>query len=404
MSLANGPILFGLPGPTPIPDRVLRAMQRQPIDIYDPELQAITRTCKADLADIIGTSGNVHIYAANGHGAWEAALVNTLSPGDCVLVLESGRFASDWGHLARDFGLEVRRLPGDWRTAVDPSQVEAFLRDDARKEIKAVLVTQIDTASGVANDIAKISAAIASSGHPALFMVDVIGSLGSVRFQMDAWHVDVAVAGSQKGLMCPPGLSFVAAGVRALERHARAGAPRHYWDWTGRNRPLHYFEYCGTPPEHLLFALREALDIIAEEGLPAVLERHRILAGAVRSAAEVWAAGSNAAVSFNVIDAAARADSVTTLLVADGHDPAELFDFCKNTCGLVMGTGIGVLKGKAFRIAHMGHINAATILGTLATIELGLTSLNWPVGSGGVNAAIAHLAKHTLAKNSPADT
>jgi alanine-glyoxylate transaminase/serine-glyoxylate transaminase/serine-pyruvate transaminase len=379
-------------------------MQRQPLDIYDDELQEITRTCKADIARIMGTSDPIYIYAANGHGAWEAALVNTLSPGDCVLVLESGRFAVDWGCMASDFGLEVRRLPGDWRTAVDPSMVEEFLRADTQREIKAILATQIDTASGVVNDIERISAAIAAAGHPALFMVDVIGSLASVQFRMDDWHVDVAVAGSQKGLMCPPGLSFVAAGARALESHARARAPRHYWDWTGRNRPLHYFEYCGTPPEHLLFALREALDMIAEEGLPAVLERHRSLAGAVRSAAEVWSSVPNPAVSFNVIDASARADSVTTLLVADGYDPANLFDFCKRTCGLVMGMGIGDLRGKAFRVAHMGHISAATVLGTLSTIELGMMALKWPVGFGGVDSAMAHLVKNMRLHSSPADT
>jgi alanine-glyoxylate transaminase/serine-glyoxylate transaminase/serine-pyruvate transaminase len=370
-------------------------MQRQPLDIYAGELIEITRSCKADLARLIETAGNVYIYAANGHGAWEAALVNTLSPGDRVLVLESGRFAIDWGKMAGDLGLQVSHLPGGWRHAVAPAEVERQLRADSRHEIKAVLTTQIDTASGVANDISAIAGAIAAAGHPALFMVDVIGSLASVPFSMDAWGIDVSVAGSQKGLMCPPGLSFVAAGPRALDAHSRSNAPRHYWDWTGRNQPMHYFQYCGTPPEHLLFALRAALDMIFEEGVPSVFERHRLLAGAVRAATGVWASSPGSAVTFNVIDPAARADSVTTLLTAEGHDPSVLHNHCRDVFGLVLGIGIGELRGKAFRIAHMGHINAPMILGALATVELAMTSLGWSFGAGGVQAAIDHLARRT---------
>lgn len=399
MSIANGRIHLGLPGPTPLPDRVLRAMQRQPVDIYAEELIGITRSAKADLAQLIGTAGDIHIYAANGHGAWEAALVNTLSPGDTVLVLDSGRFAGDWGEMAGDLGFAVEYLPGSWRRAIAPEDVARRLRADEEGRIRAVLATQVDTASSVANDIAAIGAAIggAGAGRAPLFMVDVIGSLASVPFEMDRWGVDLAVAGSQKGLMCPPGLSFVAAGPRALAAHEHATQPRHYWDWTKRNRPLHYFQYCGTPPELMLFGLRAALDMILEEGPDAVHRRHRLLAGAVRAAAEVWAGPADAAVSFNVTDPAARADSVTTLLTADGHDPGVLYAHCRDVCGLVLGIGVGALRGRAFRIAHMGHVNAPMILGGLATVELAMTALGWRIGRGGTQAAIDHLAAETRA-------
>ena len=257
------------------------------------------------------TEGRSYIYIANGHGAWEAALTNVLSRGDKILVLESGRFAIGWGDAAAGLGVEVEVLKGDWRRAVRPSEVEARLRKDKAGEIKAILAVQIDTASGAANDIAAIGQAIKAAGHQALFMVDVVASLGCVPFEMDAWGVDVAVSGSQKGLMTPPGLGFVAANDRAREFHMHAGLRTPYWDWTARDGTVHYQRYAGTPPEHLMFGLRQALDMLLEEGLDNVFLRHRLLAEAVRRAVEVWSEGQ--AFGFNVAEPEERSDTVTTI-------------------------------------------------------------------------------------------
>src|SRR6201991_4204510 len=255
MSLAAGREFLSIPGPTVIPDKVLAAMQRPAVDIYSGPLVKLTDTLLADMSRIFGTAGGSYIYAAKGHGAWEAALTNVLSRGDKVLVLESGRFAIGWGEAAKMLGAEVEILPGDFRRAVRPEEVEARLKADAKGEIKAILVAQIDTASGVINDIKAIGEAVRAAGHDALLMVDTVASLGCVPFEMDAWGVDVAMAGSQKGLMTPPGLGFVAAGARAREAHRNANMRSPYWDWTFRDGDLHYHKYCGTPPEHLLFAL-----------------------------------------------------------------------------------------------------------------------------------------------------
>ena len=386
MTLASGREFLSIPGPTTVPDEVLAAMHRPAIDIYSGALLAVTTSCLADLRQVFRTEGRVYIYAANGHGAWEAALVNVLSRGDTVLALESGLFATVWGEMARVLRLEVETLPGSWRRAVDPAALEARLRADRTGRIKAVLVVQVDTASGVVNDIPAIRQAMDAAGHGALLMVDAIASLATMPFEMDAWRVDVAVAGSQKGLMTPPGLSFVAAGHNALTAHRSAGLRTRYWDWTERDGEQHYQKYCGTPPEHLLFGLRKALDLLLEEGLGNVFRRHRLLAEAVRRAVGVWAEGG--LLEFNVAEQAERADSVTTVLVADGHDPRVLLDFCARQCGVVLGVGIGPLGGKALRIAHMGHVNAPMILGTLGALEITLVALGVAHGRGGLQAAV----------------
>ena len=391
MTVRNGREFLSIPGPTTVPDEVLSAMHRPAIEIYSGALEDITTTCLEDLRRVFRTRGRTYIYAANGHGAWEAALVNVLSRGDKVLVLESGIFAVGWGEMAAMLGVEVERLPGDWRRAVDPAAVEARLSEDKAGEIKAVLVVQVDTASAVVNDIPAIRKAMDAAGHPALLMVDAIASLGTMAFEMDDWGVDVAVTGSQKGLMTPPGLSFIAAGDKAVAAHRDAGLRTRYWDWTVREGDLHYHKYCGTPPEHMLFALRKALDLLFEEGLENVFERHRLLAEAVRRAVGVWAEGG--ALDFNVTEPAERADAVTTVLMNDGRDPKSLLDYCDRKCGVVLGIGIGDSSGKAFRIAHMGHINAPMILGTLGGVEIGLSALAIPHGKGGVQAAIDWLAQ-----------
>src|SRR5919112_1107591 len=289
MSVAAGREFLAIPGPTVIPDAVLAAMQRPAVDIYSGPLVALTDALHADLSRIFRTAGRTYIYAANGHGAWEAALTNVLSRGDKVLVLESGRFAIAWGEAAKMLGAEVEVLPGDIRRAVRPESVEAKLKSD--RSIKAILVTQVDTASGVQNDIEAVGKARDAAGSDALLLVDAVASLGCLPFDMDKWGVDVAMSGSQKGMMTPPGLSFVAANDRAREVHKKANLRTPYWDWTEREGSEHYRKYAGTAPVHLLFALRKAIDMLHAEGLENAFLRHRLLAEAVRRAVGVWAEG-----------------------------------------------------------------------------------------------------------------
>ncbi len=391
MTLRSGREFLAIPGPTVIPDAVLAAMQRPAIDIYAGSLIAQTDGLLADLPKIFRTAGRATIYAANGHGAWEAALTNVLSRGDLVLVLESGRFALGWGDAARMLGAEVEILPGDFRRAVRPEAFEARLKADAGRRIKAILTTQIDTAAGVQNDIAAIGQAIRAAGHDALLMVDTVASLGCVPFEMDAWGVDVAVSASQKGLMTPPGLSFTAASARARAVHETANLRTPYWDWTRREDEQHYMKYAGTPPEHLLFGLRAALDMIFAEGLENVFRRHALIAEATRRAVAAW--GEGQALGFNVIEPAERADSVTSIVTTNGESAQPLVDYCLNVCGVVLGRSLGAAAGRGFRIAHMGHVNAPMILGTLAVVETALAAVGVPHGRGGVQAAIDYLAK-----------
>jgi len=392
MTVRNGREFLAIPGPTNVPDEVLAAMHRPALDIYAGAMLGISDKCHEDLRAIFRTEGRVYIYAANGHGGWEAALSNVLSRGETVLVLESGRFAPGWGLMGAAIGLDVETLAGDWRRAVIPAKVEERLRADTAHRIKAVLVVQIDTASGVVNDIPAIRKAMSAARHPALLLVDTVASLATMPFEMDAWGVDVTMSGSQKGLMSPPGLAFVAAGPRAREAHQRASLRTNYWDWTAREGHEHYSRYCGTPPEHLLFGLAKALEMIRAEGLENVIRRHALLAEAVRRSVAVWSEGQ--ALSFNATEPRERANSVTTVLI---NDPAPLIAFCKQKCGLVLGSGIGALSGKAIRIAHMGHINAPMVLGTLGVTEVGLKALGIPHGSGGVAAAIDWLGSQVPA-------
>ena len=338
--------------------------------------------------------GRTYIYIANGHGAWEAALTNVLSRGDKVLVLESGRFAVGWGEMAEPLGIEVEVLEAEPRRAASPDALERRLRADSAGEIKAILVVQVDTASGVVNDIPALGAAIEASGHGALFMVDVIASLASMPFEMDGWGVDVAVAGAQKGLMMTPGLSFIAASGKALAAHADAGLRTRYWDWTVREGELHYMKYCGTPPVHLLFGLRKSLDMLFVEGLENAFRRHELLAGATQAAVGCWSEAGG--LSFNVPEPAERSPTVTTILMED-PELSRLLDWCYEVCNVSLGIGLGPLGGHAFRIAHMGHVNAPMTLGTLGAIETGLAALDIPHGKGGVSAAIDHLGSRLKA-------
>ena len=394
MVVRAGREFLAIPGPTTMPDEVLRAMHRPAIDIYAGELIAITDSLHADLSKLFRTTGRSYTYISNGHGAWEAALTNVLSRGDKILVLESGRFAIGWGDAAQKLGVDIEILKGEWNRAVRPEDVEARMRADKEHRIKAVLAVQVDTASGVANDIEAIGKAIRASGHDALFMVDAVASLGCVPFEMDAWSVDVALSASQKGLMTPPGLGFVAAGERGRLAHRSANLRTPYWDWTAREGQEHYQKYAGTPPVHLLYALRQAMDMLLAEGHDNTLLRHRLLAEAVRRAVTVWAAEGE--LSFNILTPSERADTVTTVLVK-GDRAMQLKDYCRDKCGVVLGNGIGALAGQAFRIAHMGHINAPMVLGTLGVVEVGLNALRIPHGAGGVQAATKYLGDNVPA-------
>ncbi|WP_315780736.1 MULTISPECIES: pyridoxal-phosphate-dependent aminotransferase family protein [unclassified Bradyrhizobium] len=391
MTVRAGREFLAIPGPTTMPDEVLQAMHRPALDIYSKQMVELTDGIMADLGRLFATKGKTYIYIANGHGAWEAVLSNVLARGDKVLVLESGRFAIGWGHAARAMGAEVEVLKGDWRRAVRPAEVEARLRADKEHTIKAIVVAQIDTASGVVNDIEAIGRAIKASGHPALYMVDTVASLGCMPFEMDAWGIDVAMSGSQKGLMTPPGLGFVAANARALEAHQRADMRTPYWDWSEREGTEHYRKYGGTAPVHLLFALRQAMDMLFAEGLPHAFRRHQLLGEAVRRAVTKWSEGQ--VIGLNIEEPAERSNTVTTVLIGGGYDPAVLQNYCKEQCGVVLGTGIGDLSGKAFRIAHMGHVNAPMVLGTLGVIEMALVALKIPHGRGGLDAAIQWLGE-----------
>ncbi|EEE45456.1 pyridoxal-phosphate-dependent aminotransferase family protein [Roseibium alexandrii] len=389
MPLRYGKEFLMIPGPTNVPEEVLRAMHRPAIDIYEGPLLETTDACLSGLKQLFRTEGKTYIYAANGHGAWDAALTNTLNRGDKILALHSGLFAAGWGEASKLLDLSVEVLPGTWRAAVDPDKLEARLKEDSGHEIKAILVVQVDTASGVWNDIQALRKAIDAAQHPALFMVDTIASLGCIPFEMDEWGIDVALTGSQKGLMSPPGLSFVAAGPKADKAHETANLRTNYFDWTFRQGSVHYQKYCGTPPEHLLFGFRKALDLVFDEGLEQVWNRHTLLADATRAAVCQWAKGG--VLEFNIEDPRHRSDSVTVVRLKD-TDPEPLRDFTKEVCGVTIGGTIGELSNEGIRIAHMGHVNAVMTLGTLSAIELGLAKLDIPHEKGGVQAAIDTLA------------
>ena len=394
MSVASGRELLNIPGPTNIPDAVLAAMHRPAIDIYSGEMLGITRSLHEDLPKVFRTAARVYIYAANGHGGWEAALSNVLSRGETVLVLESGLFAAGWGEMAEMMGVKVEVLKGDARRAVNPDAVRQRLEADKSHEIKAILVVQIDTASGVANDLGAIRQAIDAARHPALLMVDAVASLGCMPFEMDGWGIDVAMAGSQKGLMTPPGLAFVAANERAHAAHQEADLRTRYWDWTFRQGTAHYQKYGGTPPEHLLFGLRKALDLLLAEGLEHAARRHALLAEATRHAVDRWAEGG--VLAINATHAAERANSITCVLTPE-RNPQPLLDYCRTKCGVVLGVGIGPYSGRAFRIAHMGHVNAPMVIGALGAVEMGLAALRIPHGAGGVQRAVEYLGREVAA-------
>jgi alanine-glyoxylate transaminase/serine-glyoxylate transaminase/serine-pyruvate transaminase len=401
---ARGRQLFMNPGPTNIPDRVLRAMDRATLDFLSEEFLAIQRAAHEGLKRILRTKQRLLMYPANGHGAWEASIANLFRPGEKVLVLESGYFSQNWGDLARDFGLEVETLPADWRRGVPVADLGKRLAADRKAEIAAVLVVHNETATGLVHPIAELRRAIDAARHPALYLVDTISSLASIDVRMDEWGVDVLVGGSQKGLMLPTGLSFTGISTKAIEHASRDGQPRHYWDWRqmmGREPQ----GMRGTTPVHMFFGLEASVAMIEEEGLDNVLARHARLGAATRAAIARWGREARSGVSVTIkgfsgpveaiellcADATRVSDSVSAVLLPDGHSAEAVRRTALERFNLSLGGGLGPLGGRVFRIGHMGDLNEPMLLGALATVELTLGLCGVPHRKGGVEAAIAAL-------------
>ncbi|GAC1345887.1 MAG: aminotransferase class V-fold PLP-dependent enzyme [Acetobacteraceae bacterium] len=389
MSRKTGRQFFSNPGPTNIPDSVLRAMDRPTIDFMDPEFVEVFKAGVAGLKRVLRTENEVFLYTASGHGSWEATLVNLLSPGDGVLVLESGWFSEGWSDMAVKFGLRPTVVAADWRRGIDPQAVAAALREDPGHSIKAVLAVHNETATGMAMPLSEIRAALDGAGHPALLLVDTISSLGSLEFRMDEWGIDAVVGGSQKGLMLPTGFSFTAVSAKAMRAHAEAKLPRHYFDWTEMMKRA-FRSFVGTIPTGLFYGLRESIRLIEEEGLDAVVARHHRLAEATRRAVRVWS--SNSGPQLFCLDPARYSDSVTAVLMPDGHDADAVRRTALNRFNVSIGGGLGRLGGTVFRIGHLGDLNEPMILGTLSAVEMSLRVNNVPHGRGGVDAAMEWLA------------
>jgi alanine-glyoxylate transaminase/serine-glyoxylate transaminase/serine-pyruvate transaminase len=381
----SGRHFLQIPGPTNVPDRVLRAIDRPTIDHRGPEFAELGKAVIAGMRRVFATDGDVVIYPASGTGAWEAALVNTLSPGDRVLMAETGHFAALWKRLAERLGLAVDFVPGDWRHGADAAAIEARLAGDREHAIRAVCVVHNETSTGVTTRIPEVRAAIDRARHPALLMVDTISSLASIDYRHDAWGVDVTVGGSQKGLMLPPGLSFNAIGAKALAASERARLPRSYWDWRDMLavNASGYFPY--TPATNLLYGLHEALEMLFEEGLPRVFARHARHAAATRAAARAWG------LDILCAEPAGYSSTLTALVMPEGHDADAFRRVVLDRFDVSLGQGLGRLTGKVFRIGHLGWFNDPMLCGTLAGVEMGLALAGVPHRAGGVAAAMAAL-------------
>lgn len=388
---------LAIPGPSVMPDAVLRAMHRGAPNIYAGELVDIAASLVPDLKRVARTNGHVAMYIGNGHAAWEAALANTISPGEKVLVPATGRFAHGWGDMATGLGAVVDIIDFGKRTPMDMERIAETLRADTDHKIKAVLAVHVDTSTSIRNDIAALRTTMDAVGHPALLMADCIASLGCDVFEMDAWGVDVMVAGCQKGLMVPPGMSFVFFNAKADA--VRAAMPRvsRYWDWSPRANPEEFYMYWnGTAPTHHLYGLRTALDIVHGEGIEAVWQRHGRLARAIWAACEMW--GQDGPLELNVTDPAYRSCAVTSLRIG-APNGTGLRDWVEHNLGLTLGIGLGMAEPGDpawhgfFRLGHMGHVNGQMIMGMLGGIEAGLSALDIPHGQGALDAAAKVIAK-----------
>jgi alanine-glyoxylate transaminase / serine-glyoxylate transaminase / serine-pyruvate transaminase len=386
MVARSGRHFLQIPGPTNVPDRILRAIAQPTIDHRGPEFAKLGKEVLEGIRSIFKTSSPVVIFPGSGTGAWEAALVNTLSPGDKVLMFETGQFATLWKDVAVRFGLDVDFVAGDWRTGVDPKAVEARLAADGARAIKAVAVVHSETSTGVVSRVAEVRRAIDAAKHPALLLVDTVSSLACVDYRHDEWGVDVAVASSQKGLMLPPGLGFNALSQKALAASKGARLPRSYWDWGQmlRDNAGGFFTY--TPSTNLLYGLREAIAMLSEQGLDAVFARHRRHGEATRGAVQAWG------LELVPTNPAEHSALVTAVLLPAGHDADAFRKAALERFDLSLGAGLGKLKGRCFRIGHLGDFNDLMLAGTLAGVEMGLALAKVPFRKGGVAAALERLA------------
>ena len=386
-SFKAGRHFLQIPGPTNVPDRVLRAMDRAVVDHRGPEFGEISKRVLEKLKTVFKTSQPVIMFPGSGTGAWEAAIVNTLNVGDKVLFFETGEFSIRWKEQAEKLKLDVDMVPGDWRYGVDPNVVAQKLSEDKDKKIKAVFVLHNETSAGISNDIAGIRKAIDSVNHPALFMVDTISSLGSMDYRHDEWKVDVTVGGSQKGLLLPPGLSFNAVSAKALEAYKNAKMTKHYWDWQAMIDANKTGYYPYTPATTLIYGLEEALDMLAEEGLDNVFARHAKLAEATRLTVQAWG------LEILCKNPKEYSNTLTTVLLPEGHDADNLRKIILDEYDMSLGASFNKVKGKVFRIGHLGDLNELMLMGVLAGVEMGLKKAKIPYKAGGIMAAIDFLSK-----------
>ncbi|MGU3538558.1 pyridoxal-phosphate-dependent aminotransferase family protein [Methylobacterium sp. A54F] len=387
MTSRTGRHFLQIPGPSPVPERVLRAMDMPVIDHRGPEFGRLGREVLDGARKVFQTEGPVVIFPSSGTGAWEATIVNTLSAGDKVLMFETGHFATLWRQMAARWGIEVEFVPGDWRRGVDPEIVEAKLAEDRARAIKAVMVVHNETSTGVTSRVGAIRRAIDRAGHPALLLVDTISSLGSADFRHDEWGVDVTVSCSQKGLMLPPGLGFTAISEKALAASRSNTLPRSYWDWAEMLKPNANGFFPYTPATNLLYGLREAIAMLLEEGLPEVFARHQRLAAATRAAVQGW--------GLEVLcqEPEEHSPVLTAVLMPEGHDADAFRKVVLDRFDMSLGAGLSKLAGKVFRIGHLGETNALTLMGALSGVEMGLAAAGVPHQGGGVVAAMHKLRK-----------
>jgi alanine-glyoxylate transaminase / serine-glyoxylate transaminase / serine-pyruvate transaminase len=387
MTFQPGRHFLQIPGPTNVPDRILRAIDNPTIDHRGPDFAVLAKECLAGIKTVFKTEDPVIIYTASGTGGWEAALVNTLSPGDKVLASDTGQFAALWTKMAQNLGFSVDLIPGDWRHGVDADEIRARLSADRNHEIKAVLATHNETATGVTSNIARVRHAMDAAKHPALLMVDTVSSLGSIDYRQTEWGVDVSIGGSQKGLMLPPGLSFNAISRKAIEASRTSKMPKSFWRWDDMlaTNEKGFFPY--TPATNLIYGLKESLAMLAEEGLDNVFCRHQRLAEATRRAVRAWG------LEICALDPSEYSATVTTILMPQGFDEVAFRALVLEKFNMALGAGLGRLAGKAFRIGHLGSFNDLMLAGTLSGVEMGLDLFGVPHKKGGVDAALAYLSE-----------
>lgn len=388
--ILRGRHFFANPGPTNIPDSVLRAIDRPTIDFNDAEFLPVYRAVFEGIKRVLGTSQHLFMYTGSGHAAWEATLTNLLSPGDAVLVVESGYFSESWGKMAAAHGLDVRTVAADWRQGADMAQLRAALDADRARAIKAVCVVHNETATGLMLPLPEVRAALDATRHPALLLVDTVSSLGSLALRMDAWGIDAAVGGSQKGLMNPAGLSFTAVSEKAMAAHEKAKLGRFYFDWTVMLNRSPHKSFVGTVPVNAFYGLDAAIKMIEEEGLESVVARHHRLAEGVRRAVATWA--GNDGPQLFCANTSRVSDSVTAVRMPEGFDAEVLRAAVRGRFNVSLGGGLGPLAGQVFRIGHMGDLNEPMVLGALAAVEMALRLSRVPHGRGGVEAAMAYFS------------